>query len=459
MQDTTLQDALLSWKQRHCISDRAFEELILLQTLMPSPIVWPTPTIPGPSNFSVSYPLSHPVMHVWSGNHSVSYNESNDMISEPYENRAAESPWVYLSPAALGGEEATTGTTVLPGDDSILPLDDGSMFGISNDLLQQSVASSESALEGNRDMKIGCASKAKILKNLCIRARFADSSVFSKWQNTFYQSKSAWEGLVVVPGKLTYATIRHFAGGPTLSVRCKEYTPQVGDEGVLFYKTTSGWSSMMTTSYSAASKVDLASYVNSHVDYFLKKASTGGWLTEILLYASANRRLRVIDLTLRLWTAHQLLMQGWELSTNGSLGMTIVTDQTSSLYGTTPAPRVLQNQLDRALEDYCAFLEYKCLQELQRTEYKWRHPMLASKLIEKSLHESNVLLGHLYHVAGGVPKEFQVNFEFAKMPQLPAQERYDWSQPSSLDYSLCVLVFATEKSGNIQLAQPKFFGC
>jgi hypothetical protein len=77
-------------------------------------------------------------------------------------------------------------------------------------------------------------------------------------------------------------------------------------------------------------------------------------------------QVRIIDMTLSLWTAHQLLMKGWGLSADGSLGMSIITDQTSTLYKTTPAPRVLQNQLDRALEDYCAFLEYKCLQELQR---------------------------------------------------------------------------------------------
>jgi hypothetical protein len=77
--------------------------------------------------------------------------------------------------------------------------------------------------------------------------------------------------------------------GPTLPLQCKEYIPQDGDEGVLFYKTTSGWSSMITTPYSAASEIDLQSYVEEYVTYFLEEASNDLWLTEILQYARDNR--------------------------------------------------------------------------------------------------------------------------------------------------------------------------
>jgi hypothetical protein len=85
--------------------------------------------------------------------------------------------------------------------------------------------------------------------------------------------------------------------------------------------------------------------------------------------------------------------------------------------------------------------------------------MSASKLIEKSLHESNVLLSHLHHMVGGVPGGFRNNFEFAEVPRLPAKERYDWSQPSSIDYSLCSLVFASGPGVDVQLAQSKCFVC
>jgi hypothetical protein len=70
-------------------------------------------------------------------------------------------------------------------------------------------------------------------------------------------------------------------------------------------------------------------------------------------------------MTLRLWAAHQLLMKGWELAKNGTLGMHEVTNPFSTLFGTVPAPRVLQNQLDRFLEQYCAQKECECLLGLQ----------------------------------------------------------------------------------------------
>src|SRR4051794_6466189 len=59
-------------------------------------------------------------------------------------------------------------------------------------------------------------------------------------------------------------------------------------------------------------------------------------------------------------------MKGWEVSGAETLGMHQVVDKESSLYGTTPAPRVLQNQLDRKLEEYCAETEVVCLNGLQR---------------------------------------------------------------------------------------------
>jgi hypothetical protein len=69
-------------------------------------------------------------------------------------------------------------------------------------------------------------------------------------------------------------------------------------------------------------------------------------------------------------------MTGWQLTIPGDLGMRPVQHQGSLLNGTTPAPRVLQNQLDRILEQYCADRELKCLEDLQRsmrqsTQRRW----------------------------------------------------------------------------------------
>jgi hypothetical protein len=63
-------------------------------------------------------------------------------------------------------------------------------------------------------------------------------------------------------------------------------------------------------------------------------------------------------------------MKGWEMTEDGSLGMNIVENGDSSLFGTVPAPRVLQNQLDRMLEEYCATKEVDCLRGLQSSMYR-----------------------------------------------------------------------------------------
>ena len=46
--------------------------------------------------------------------------------------------------------------------------------------------------------------------------------------------------------------------------------------------------------------------------------------------------------------------------------MSRVADKNCSLFNTVPAPRVLQNQLDRSLESYMASMELRLLKELQK---------------------------------------------------------------------------------------------
>jgi hypothetical protein len=72
-------------------------------------------------------------------------------------------------------------------------------------------------------------------------------------------------------------------------------------------------------------------------------------------------------LALRLWAANRLLIKGWEIRGDETLGMCKVTDKTSPLFSIVPAPRVLQNQLDRNLELYIARMECKFLTELQNS--------------------------------------------------------------------------------------------
>jgi len=59
----------------------------------------------------------------------------------------------------------------------------------------------------------------------------------------------------------------------------------------------------------------------------------------------------------------------------GALGMSTVTDVRSFLLHSTPAPRVLQNQLDQRLETYCAKREESFLRKLSSTVTNKRSSM------------------------------------------------------------------------------------
>lgn len=70
-------------------------------------------------------------------------------------------------------------------------------------------------------------------------------------------------------------------------------------------------------------------------------------------------------LALRLWAANRLLMKEWEIGGPETLGMCKVTDSSSCLFDTIPAPRVILNQLDRNLELYIATTGPEFLRALQ----------------------------------------------------------------------------------------------
>lgn len=77
-------------------------------------------------------------------------------------------------------------------------------------------------------------------------------------------------------------------------------------------------------------------------------------------------------LALRFWAANRLLMKGWEISGQQTLGMCNVTDVSSYLIDTIPAPRVLQNRLDLNLELYIAKTELQLLKALQNAMLQTR---------------------------------------------------------------------------------------
>ena len=75
-------------------------------------------------------------------------------------------------------------------------------------------------------------------------------------------------------------------------------------------------------------------------------------------------------LALRLWAANYLLMKGWEIVGYETLGVSRVMEENSSLFGKTPAPRVLHNQLDSNLELYIARTEPDFLKALHSAMQK-----------------------------------------------------------------------------------------
>ncbi|KAF1363473.1 hypothetical protein EJ07DRAFT_152281 [Lizonia empirigonia] len=163
--------------------------------------------------------------------------------------------------------------------------------------------------------------------------------------------------------------LQHFSFGPTMRVKCCPFSIVNPEQISLFHKTTHGWDTITTTAFTICNPIDdttVDTYVWSHVEFFLRQAQSGtSWLDVILNEASTHTKDDLIRKTLSLWSAHRLLMQGWQLTFPGSLGMLPVVDQDSFLFNTTPAPRVLQNQLDQILEQYCAKKEMEYLKALQ----------------------------------------------------------------------------------------------
>lgn len=334
-----------------------------------------------------------------------------------------------------------------------------------------------------------CASceELRIAPSLCSRVRLAETSVFVKWEQIPYERKLAWDNLGA--GFSVHSVdLQHILCGPTLPVDCCDFQVANYEQISLYHKTTEGWARMETSAFALSKPVedtDIERYVEEHMKLFLTLAHDGStWLDILLKHASEHLQDPLVLIILHVWTAHQLLIKGWQMTVPGSLGMPLVMDQTSFLFNTIPAPRVLQNQLDSRLERYCAVQEGKYLKMLSDTmrqnrrnewvvifisaiillhtrerdihrllywtsdtskTYTWRHPESAPTLIGRSLHASNILLGHL-HFGGDVPKPFRDLTHHASVPEKSPKKRYNWIFEDSIDFSLCRLAFFKEPS-------------
>lgn len=179
--------------------------------------------------------------------------------------------------------------------------------------------------------------------------------------------------------------LRHERRGPTFEVHCRQLEHVSPEQTQLFYKHGSGWQWIQSTPYALSRhEVDgLDNYVSRYTLFYLSEiVNDGSWLGQDFAEAKRNVEVSVASepfvfefnrslqdplmwLALRLWAANRLLMKGWEISGEQTLGMCNVTDVSSYLFDTILAPRVLQNQLDRNIELYIAKTELELLKALQ----------------------------------------------------------------------------------------------
>ena len=132
--------------------------------------------------------------------------------------------------------------------------------------------------------------RTQLPRHLCLRIRLVDEGVFSKCWPSFlnrraialidslgaepsYKSKLVWKSLVRGPaGK--FALLTHDRGGPTLQVHCYEFDATSQDQTQLFWKESTGWNWMYSTTYSLeVPNIDLRQYIDECASFLLKGAS------------------------------------------------------------------------------------------------------------------------------------------------------------------------------------------
>lgn len=336
---------------------------------------------------------------------------------------------------------------------------------------------------------------SSIPAHLCVRVRFADEPVFKKWNVGIYQSKMRWGDLPWVPGEIDMG-LYHYEGGPILPVKSRQFITNQLDQIHLWGKTPTGWRCEVTAALGLSSTPTdeaISRYITQCIPYCAVEASKDNPQLQAIIQ-TASQSTTLLPLALQLWTATRLLMKGWQAPENPLLGIERVDNPDSPYHHMSPAPRVLQNQVDGRIEAHVARVELQLLKELQKamkqktcawteifstvflmlrvTEkdiwrlmywlkhdkeaYKWKHPESPSQLVQRSLFCSNLLLAHL-HCAGGIPDDFR-----SSKPALNRVENavslYQEMNDDSLDDTLSSLAFVDEWRNEL-LVKPTAFGC
>lgn len=237
--------------------------------------------------------------------------------------------------------------------------------------------------------------------------------------------------------------------GVTLSLSVYEFIPAYPGQLVSWFKDSTGWRSMGTTSYAMKRGIStdiLEKYIDDHTWFYIENSFQGNpILSEIFksawTYSRSEENLLLRD-ALQLWTATQLLLHGATLHpSSDSLGILPISSPTSPLVNQTPLPRVLGNQLDHLIERRIWQLEKQILSELQRRifgrkredwirifltlvvlmnalerdswrlyywvfhmedGYAWRHPSSPQRLIEKNNILAESLAAHFSAISKGL---------------------------------------------------------
>ncbi|KAK8115612.1 hypothetical protein PG984_012114 [Apiospora sp. TS-2023a] len=289
-------------------------------------------------------------------------------------------------------------------------------------------------LKGDAEMQCPECTRAQ-LPLRCIPHRLETKPLFAKWCDSDYRTRMQWASLQWSEEQFKQ-DVCHFAGGPSLSVMTRNFTPSSNDQILVWGKSVGGWQAVATSPVGLAtlpSEEAIARYIEACVPLCCQTYNTG-----LLDLVWQKRTSDLVATALRLWTANCLLLRGWETPFGPA-----VSDQCSPYYQNKPAPRVVQNQLDAIVEKYMAICETALLKKLENTfkrveewpevyatliilvwilekdiwrlmfwtrhrqeAYKWRHPETPETLIQKDIAHANILLT-IRQIIGYVPDHFK----------------------------------------------------
>ncbi|KAI1463205.1 uncharacterized protein F4812DRAFT_463897 [Daldinia caldariorum] len=248
--------------------------------------------------------------------------------------------------------------------------------------------------------------------NLCLRTRLEDIQIFSKWINSAYRFVGSHLKKDI---KLYNLQLYHFVSGPTLSMTVRTFIPSGPEDVLIWGKTLTGWVSLETLPL-------LPEFLPGRIDEYIDdclpkclKECKHPLVRDILKIESAGS---LLSEALRVWTANQLLMKGWQSDASAECK-----DPQNPYYGIRPAPAIVSKELDALLEEYIARQEKALLARLQHASEKcYQHDMDESY----AQYREKVYLAFLM-LMSIVERDI---WRLMYWPRHP-QEHYQWRHPQS----------------------------